>query len=272
MSNNGNSRLEAFIVFAIVATVAALVSGWLTFSVQFERQKEMKVEKPKSMSLAAWQMKELERKQQHEHFHLGVEDKALDAWAEKSTCIICHTVYPHGRNKQAMAIINLHTEFITCNTCHLKLSDKSALQFGWTNPPGMNPKGKPYGTSIDAATGVFTATDNHVSKITPLHMVDGVLRTYMTDQDIASAIKYMAEKDRYSEADKKKIVDGMHKDTEIKEFVLCRQCHSTTGIMPFAQLGFDPTRTNQLQRMEIGGMLTNYDTFYFPDLFKQKQP
>jgi hypothetical protein len=24
--------------------------------------------------------------------------------------------------------------------------------------------------------------------------------------------------------------------------------------------------------MEIGGMMTNYDVFYFPDLFKQKQP
>ena len=64
MANNENSRIEAFIVCAVVVTVAALLSGWLTFSVQFERQKEMKVEKPKSMSLAAWQMKELERKQE----------------------------------------------------------------------------------------------------------------------------------------------------------------------------------------------------------------
>jgi hypothetical protein len=270
MANNKNSRIEAFIVCAVVVTVSALLSGWLTFSVQFERQKELKVEKPKSMSLAAWQMKELERKQQHEHFHLGLEDKALDAWAEKSTCIICHTVYPHGRNKQAMAIINLHTEFVTCNTCHLKLSEKSGLQFGWVNPPGMTPTDKPYGTSIDPETGVFTQTGNHVSKITPLHMVDGVLRPYMLEQDCAAALKYMSEKDTYTEAMKKNIVDTMHKDTEIKEFVLCRQCHSADGIIPFEKLGFDQTRTNQLRRMEIGGMLTNYDTFYFPDLFKQE--
>ena len=270
MANNGGSRTEAFIVFIVVLSLAALLSGWLTFSVQFERQKEMKIEKPKSMSLAAWQMKELERKQQHEHFHLGIEDKALDAWAEKSTCIICHTVYPHGRNKQAMAIINLHTEFVTCNTCHLKLSDKTSMQFGWVNPPGMTPSEKPYGTSIDPETGVFTQTGNHVSKITPVHMVDGMLRPYMSEQDIPAALKYRAEKDGYSEDQKKKIVDTLHKDTEIKEFVLCRQCHSTDGIIPFEKLGFDRTRTNQLQQMEIGGMLTNYDTFYFPDLFKQE--
>ncbi len=270
MPNNGNSRIEAFIVFAIVITMAALLSWWLTFSVQFERQKEMKVEKPKSMSLAAWQMKELERKQQHEHFHLGVEDKALDAWAEKSSCIICHTVYPHGRNKQAMAIINLHTEFMTCNTCHLKLSEKSNMRFGWVNPPGMNPTEKPYGTCVDATTGFLASTGNHVSKITPLHMVEGGLQPYMSEQDIALSLKYMAEKETYSDEKKKQIVDSMHKDAEIKEFVMCKQCHSTTGIMPFVQLGFDQTRTNQLQRMEIGGMLTNYEVFYFPDLFKQQ--
>jgi hypothetical protein len=270
MSDKGASRVEAFIVCAVVVTVAALLSGWLTFSVQFERQKEMKVEKPKSMSLAAWQMKELERKQEHEHFHLGVEDKALDAWAEKSSCIICHTVYPHGRNKQAMAIINLHTEFMTCNTCHLKLSEKTGLRFGWVNPPGMNPTDKPYGTSIDAKTGYLAPSSNHVSKITPLHLVEGALHPYMSEQDIASSMKYMAGKDSYTEEQKKQIVDSMHKDTEIKEFVMCKQCHSSTGIMPFAQLGFDQTRANQLQQMEIGGMLTNYEIFYFPDLFKQK--
>ena len=101
-------------------------------------------------------------------------------------------------------------------------------------------------------------------------MVEGVLRPYMSEQDIATALKFRAEKDTYSDAQKKTIVEAMHKDTEIKEFVLCRQCHSPTGIIPFAKLGFDQTRTNQLQRMEIGGMLTNYDVFYFPDLFRQK--
>ncbi len=270
MTDKKNSRIEAFIVFAFVITAAALLSAWLTFSVQFERKKEIKIEKPKSMSLAAWQMKELERKQQHDHFHLGVEDKALDAWAEKSTCIICHTVYPHGRNKVAMAIINLHTEFMTCNSCHLKLSEKPNMQFGWLNPPGITPEGEPYGTSIDPETGVFTATGNHVSKITPLHMVDGALEPYMAEQDIAAALSYRDKEAALSEVRKKEIVDRLHEDTELKEFVLCRQCHSTDGIIPFARLGFDQTRTNQLQRMEIGGMITNYDVFYFPDLFKQE--
>ena len=40
--------------------------------------------------------------------------------------------------------------------------------------------------------------------------------------------------------------------------------------MDFKELGFDIKRINQLEKMEIGGMLTNYDTFYFPDIFQKE--
>jgi hypothetical protein len=222
------------------------------------------------MSLAAWQMRELERKQQHEHFHLGREDRALDAWAEKSSCIICHTVYPHGRNKKAMAIINLHTEFLTCNSCHIKPMEAMTIKFGWVSPPGMKPQGFPFGTRVDPQTGQLAQTDNRASKIAPYYMVSGKLQPFATESGIARALKFMAGKSSYSEEQKKSIVDDLHRETEIKQFILCSQCHSVTGILPFAELGFDKARTNQLQRMEISGMLTNYDVFYFPDLFRNK--
>ena len=270
MTGKQGSRLEAFVVFAVVAGAAALLSGWLTFSVQFERQKEIKVEKPKNMSMAAWQIRELERKQQHEHYHLGVEDKALDAWAEKSSCIICHTVYPHGRNKQATAIINLHTEFLTCNCCHLKPEQATEIRFDWITPPGIKPEGFPYGTKIDPQTGQLAQTSNHVAKITPEYLKSGTWQPFDTESGIDKAKKFMAEKGGYTEVQKKSIADEMHRSTEIKQFILCSQCHSLSGIMPFQKLGFDQARTNQLQRMEISGMLTNYDVFYFPDLFKKK--
>lgn len=269
MTSKQGSRLEAFIVFAAVAAAAALLSGWLTFSVQFERRKEPKAQKPKSMSMAAWQMRELERKQQHDHYHLGRQDTSLDAWAEKSSCIICHTVYPHGRNKQATAIINLHTEFLTCTCCHLKPEATRRIRFDWVNPPGVTPSGFPYGTKIDPQTGLLAQTGNHVTKIDPFFYKDGAWKPVDTTADIAQALTFMADKNTYAEEKKKAIADQMHRDTEIRQFILCSQCHSLNGIMPFQKLGFDQARANQLQRMEISGMLTNYDTFYFPDLFKK---
>jgi len=80
----------------------------------------------------------------------------------------------------------------------------------------------------------------------------------------------MKDKETYTKELKKRLEDEFHRDTELKEFIKCSMCHSEKGIMNFSALGFDAARTNQLQKMEIGGMLTNYDTFYFPDLFEKK--
>ena len=270
MSDKGNSRTEAFIVFAIVLTAAALLSAWLTFSVQFERKKEPIVEKPKAASLQTLHIKEQERKQLHDHYHLGVEDKNLDVWADKSHCIVCHSPYPHGRTRQAQAIINLHTEFLACNSCHLKHDQSEDIQFAWIHPSGTSPTDKPYGTEIDAQTGHFVRTDNHLSKLAPQRKVNGQWQTLETEKGVDKAFKYMADKERLSAEQKKAVEDELHKGTELKEFVKCSQCHSIKGVMRFQELGFDAARTNQLQRMEMGGMLTNYDTFYFPDLFEKK--
>ncbi len=270
MSDNGNKRIEAFIVFAIVVAVAAFLSGWLTFSVQFERKKEPKVEKPKAASLQTLHIKEQERKQLHDHYHLGVEDKNLDVWADKSHCIVCHSPYPHGRIKQAQAIINLHTEFLACNSCHLKLEAGEEIQFAWLNPSGAHPTGKPYGIQMDPKTGYFLQTDNHISKLAPQRKINGAWQTMQTEAGVDKASKYMEEKGRLTAEQKKAVEDDLHKGTELKEFVKCSQCHSMQSVLNFQELGFDAARTNQLQRMEMGGMLTNYDTFYFPDLFEKK--
>jgi hypothetical protein len=40
--------------------------------------------------------------------------------------------------------------------------------------------------------------------------------------------------------------------------------------MDFEQLGFEPARVNQLEKLEVSGMFTNYEVFYFPDLFREK--
>ena len=42
------------------------------------------------------------------------------------------------------------------------------------------------------------------------------------------------------------------------------------GIIDFKELGFEPARINQLEKLEVGGMFSDYETFYFPDLFEKK--
>jgi hypothetical protein len=257
------SSLEAFIVFVLVLGMAASVSAYLTFKVQFVK-KTLPVEKTAELSYQTLRIKDQERQQQHQHFHLTTEDINLEAWAEIDSCILCHSPYPHGKESKAKALMNLHTEFLTCHSCHIKIEEGEEITFDWINPTGYSPTGKPYGTSLDPATGFFAATDDHYSKLTPIRMVDGMRETVVpqTAQDInlQLGIDY-----RYMEKWRK-----FHKGTELEEFVTCTSCHSPDGIMDFKQLGFEPARVNQLEKLEVSGMFTNYEVFYFPDLFREK--
>ena len=258
------------VVFIVVIVLSALLSGYLTFKVQFERHKEPTVEKPRALSYQTLRVKEQERKQVHDHFHLLTEDINLEAWSDKSTCIACHSPYPHGRNRQAMAVMNLHTEFMTCHSCHVKIKPGESIRFGWINPAGRASRAEPYGLQIDAQTGLLAETENHFSKLTPLRVKDGTWQPMTSEAGIETALRYMQEKEALSPGQRAEIEDRLHQGTELKEFVRCSQCHSENGIMDFKSLGFGPARINQLQKMEIGGMLTNYDTFYFPEFFEEK--
>jgi len=248
------STLELFLVSAFIIALSALLSGYLTFKVQFERRKEPQEKKPREISYQTFRVKE----------------HNLEAWAKKSACIACHSPYPHGKNLQAIAVMNLHTEFMTCHSCHLKVGEGEEIHFGWINPTGAESQAEPYGVRIDPSTGLFAETENHFSKLTPLRKTNGDWKPITSEKGVETALRYMDEQESYAEEKKKEIVDRLHKGTELKEFIRCSRCHSENGVMNFKELGFEPTRINQLQQMEIGGMLTNYDTFYFPDIFKEK--
>lgn len=254
----------------IIIAAAALLSGYLTFKVQFERRRPPRIQRPKAESMQTLRIREQERRQVHEHFHLLTEDPNLEAWANKSSCVVCHSPYPHGRTTKAVAIMNLHTEFMTCHACHLKLDAHREIRFGWITPTGAPSQGKPYGVAIDPDTGLFAETGDHVSKLAPHVFRQGRWEPITASEGIAAAIDYMQHSAQYPSERKSTITDRLHAGTELRAFIKCSQCHSKTGIMDFRALGFEPARANQLEKMEIGGMLTNYDIFYFPDLFESE--
>ena len=258
------SFLEALAVFVLVLVLAASASGYLTFWVQFEKKKEPSVKKSLEASFQTLRVKDQERKQLHDHFHLATEDRNLEAWAEKDACIICHSPYSHGKKSKAKALMNLHTEFLTCHSCHIKIAEGEKIRFGWINPTGFTPAGKPYGTTIDLQTGFFAETDDHYSKLTPLRNVNGEWVPVIPQTAAELGLKPTVD---YSHIEDWK---QYHEGTELEAFVRCTSCHSPGGILDFAGLGFEPARVNQLEKLEVSGMFTNYEIFYFPDLFEEK--
>ena len=48
----------------------------------------------------------------------------------------------------------------------------------------------------------------------------------------------------------------------------CQACHSTNGRLDYKALGFSAKRIVDIEELNIKGIITKYDEFYLPDLFK----
>jgi len=51
----------------------------------------------------------------------------------------------------------------------------------------------------------------------------------------------------------------------------CNTCHAKKGILDFKKLGFAENRIVDLEQLNVKGMITKYEKFYLPDLFKEKK-
>ena len=100
------------------------------------------------------------------HFH-NVPEIDVYTIGKKSVCMHCHGDYPHSKSKGVRSLLNMHTQFIGCMTCHVdekKLSNV-ALDFDWLNFSGIKVTGQPFGTDVDPDTGSLITTDDYYSKI-----------------------------------------------------------------------------------------------------------
>ena len=265
-----HDTMQTILVLIIIAVLSATLSSYFTFKVQFERRIELPQKRTKKLSYQTLRIKEQEREQIHDHFHQITEDIKLEPWENRSTCIICHSPYPHGKHLRATAVMNLHTEFMTCHSCHLKVSEPEGIRFGWVEPGGLTSKKESYEVQTIAVSEFISQKGKPFAKLTPFRKVKGVWEPITSDKDVNTAFNYINDKENNPTEVNKEIEDTLHQGTELKEFIRCSRCHSAGGILNFRELGFEPERIQQLQKMEIGGMLTNYDAFYFPKLFEEQ--
>jgi len=66
----------------------------------------------------------------------------LNASLEYSTCTGCHLSPPHTKSERTRTFMNMHTQFIACETCHFRPKDKQ-LSYQWEDVrDGMPVKAK----------------------------------------------------------------------------------------------------------------------------------
>jgi len=203
-------------------------------------QKKME-EKQRSAILE--EVRRQEDYEKHRHFHNVVEYPSLPENL-RPICYICHSDYPHSKSKKVRALLNMHTEFFVCETCHIEERQDAKVVYKWYSPYGNNPQGPFFGTSYDPETGNLIEVEDMFSKIAP----------------------YFEYGDKLTPEQRDNVKKKFHVNIKPKGHE-CKKCHAKDGILNFKELGFTANRAIDLQQLNIKGMVTKYEKFYIPNLF-----
>ena len=256
-------------IFKII-TLAVLIGVLyhITFSphgLQFLVPLKVKME-AKQKSAILEEVKHQEEYEIHRHFHNIVEYPQLPENV-RPVCYICHSDYPHGKNKKVRALLNMHTQFFECETCHMEVKEGAAIVYKWYNPLDKNPTGPFFGTSYDPETGNLVEVKDLFSKITPFVKRGDKLVSAIQSQEAPLAKDYMKVRDKLTPEQRDNVKKKFHVNIKPKGHE-CKICHSKPGILEFRRLGFSGDRAADLEQLNITGMITKYEKFYIPNMFQ----
>jgi hypothetical protein len=211
---------------------------------------------------------------------------------DKSSCRVCHPLYPHSNNNKVRALINMHTGYLICEVCHLKSEKLDNITYEWKAPETFEFIGQPYGTHstrekeetaetegmVSRMLKIFSSekddsageqkTEYLISRIAAFSGEKGRKKILMNTTDNKKAEEFKVKEHTLSPGDKEKELQYFHRDIARKEIsVACNGCHSADGMLDFRKLGFNEKTTKDLQYMNIKSLVTKYETFIIPNLF-----
>jgi len=210
----------------------------------------------------AQRQQELERRR---HFHNVVADIPELPEELRPVCFICHSDLPHSKNKRIRSLMNLHTQFLVCETCHIKEKPETTIVYKWYNPLNSNPPGPFYGTSYDPETGSLSLGKDLISKIAPYYKKDDKVWSAIEIQDAPMARDFVKVRDRLTPEQRGGITNKFHEDIKAKGHD-CNACHSENSILDFKQLGFVDNRIENLKKLVVVDMIRKYESWYLPEL------
>ncbi len=216
------------------------------------------------------QLKEERFSEKMRHFHNVPHEETINL-GRKTACFHCHGDYPHSKTRMIRTLLNMHTQFIGCMTCHTdeKKVPESGYRFAWLNYSGIPVKGRPYGIDIDPATGYLIPTDDVYSKIVVYATVSGEEILMEATEDKPEVREFLAVKDRLSDVDREAMKKRMHRWVRRKGR-FCDRCHApeADSFLPLRALGFSEIRIGDLTNLNISGIVKKYKKFYLPNLLR----
>ena len=256
--------LTTIILFAIIGSLIFEIS--VTIAEEFGLIKE---EEESELLQALDEQRFTERMR---HFH-NVPETNLVELGKKQACYYCHGDYPHAKKQMIRTLLNMHTQFIGCMTCHTdeKKIPEATYSLNWLNYSGIEVTGPPFGTSVDEQTGLLVKTDDYYSKIVVYGGEGEENRLLELTEDNAEVQEFakLAAEGKLSDKDRDGLKRRFHmliRDTGRK----CSRCHTDEekSYIPFRDLGFSDQRISDLSNLNIVGVVEKYVEFHMPDLMK----
>ncbi len=210
--------------------------------------------------------------EQHRHFHRVAAEYPQPPENMRPVCSICHSDLPHRKNKRIRALMNIHTQFFVCETCHIKERPGATIVYQWYSPLEDYPQGPFYGTSYDLDTGFLSPGEDQIARIAPYFKSENTdrLQVAVQLQDAPLARDFVKVRDKLSPEQREGIKNKFHENIKPKGHE-CLKCHREESILDFNKLGFSETRTANLKNLNVVGMIAKYESFYLPELFPETE-
>lgn len=269
-----NHPIAAYLVGTCVVGIILAVFAGVVYHFTFSPDAPEIISPVRAKFMAAPQSEILaEAKQQeefetHRHFHNIVEWPQLDE-TDRPVCFICHSDFPHSKNKKVRSLLNMHTQYFVCEACHLKQDEEKPLlvEYKWYSPHAENPAGPFFGTHYDDESGNLAVEYDKLAKMAPYLRKGVQLESAIQKQDAPLAKDYMKVRDKLSPEQRDGVKNKFHQNVKDKGHE-CQSCHQPEKpLLNYAQLGFSPKRIEDIQQLNIKGMITKYEEFYLPKLF-----
>lgn len=200
------------------------------------------------------------------HFHnLPAQD--ITTLGAKNVCFICHGDFPHSKEPMVRTLLNMHTQFIGCMTCHAddRKLPESTVKLRWLNFSGIAVTGRPFGTDVERDTGYLLPTDDVYSRIVP-YAQDKLLEVTLDDPE---AKEFAKIQHKLSDHDREAVKKTFHRNVSPKGR-FCTRCHTeeNRSYLPFRELGFSERRIRDLTNLNFIGLMQKYRSFYMPSLMR----
>lgn len=201
----------------------------------------------------------------HRRFHDAQPVVTADSTLRQSECLLCHSVLPHQVDRKTRAYLNLHSRFMTCESCHAKESDRKGAEWSWLDLR-RQPQGEPKAPYKLTGMPPYTGLDNYTSL---LGLKVGGKPLY-ADLDSPRALEYRKSTAPMTQARMKDTKDRFHDRIQSGEGTgaSCGECHVPEGgLLDFHAVGFDDERVRQLRSSAITASVTDNEVFFLPPAY-----